>query len=136
MMKAPKRVLLDTNLFIAAMHKNNRQALKYIADLEPDQYVVSAITYVEFAVGETGQRKLEQRSLQTFFKNFLVLPVLKDVWVQAGREATRLGARAGQLKAPDLLIAATALVTGRTVVTDNISDFELIQGLTVVNWKV
>ena len=36
----------------------------------------------------------------------------------------------------DLLIAATALVHGYTVVTHNVQDYAMIPGLTVVDWLV
>jgi len=70
-----------------------------------------------------------------FCQNTLVLPVLDgiqdraaDLWV-AGRS---------QGLAPvdtDLMIAATALHHGRTLVTGNTVHFAWVAGLTILNWR-
>jgi len=57
------------------------------------------------------------------------------------RDAVRFGELRGQMldagtPCPDMdtLIAATALLEDLTIVTDNVSDFQVIPGLRIENW--
>ncbi len=87
----------------------------------------SAISKIEL-LGFRFPDPAEQLRMETFVRRSLLLPVDDAVVDQ-----TILLRRLHRIKLPDLLIAATALVHGLTLVTNNSSDFTRIAGLTVVN---
>jgi tRNA(fMet)-specific endonuclease VapC len=59
---------------------------------------------------------------------FIKASEIKASLVTAG---TPIGSRDG-----DIFIAAHCLVNGYTLVTDNVSDFQRIGGLNIINWKI
>jgi tRNA(fMet)-specific endonuclease VapC len=73
-------------------------------------------------------------------ESFLQGIPLHDVTLEVGRlsgslRASRLD-QGQQAPLQDLLIAATALVHGLTLITHNVGDFQNIPGLYVVDWQV
>jgi predicted nucleic acid-binding protein len=134
-MRLPQHVLLDTDLLIAAKGKDS-DARKFVLSLQRSQLVISAITAVEFAVGERGIEKRRNRTLSTSLAGFTILDIDRAVYLQAMREATRFGGgESGKLKAADLIIACTAIVTGRTLLTRNTKDFEVFTNMNRKDWS-
>jgi tRNA(fMet)-specific endonuclease VapC len=79
--------------------------------------------------------RVQEQRFHAFCEHCERLPVTAEVF---DRAAT-LWAE-GQLKGivigdADLVIAATALIEGLTLATDNIKHFEWIDGLTLINWR-
>ena len=62
------------------------------------------------------------------------LPLDEPVARRFGDVSAALRAAGTPLPTPDLLIAATALEHGLTVVTANRRDFDPVPGLTVADW--
>jgi tRNA(fMet)-specific endonuclease VapC len=67
-------------------------------------------------------------------QDFRTLLVDEDVAEKAGEVGADLSDQGTSIATPDLLIGATALVQGFTVVTHNVKDFVVIPGLRVVDW--
>jgi tRNA(fMet)-specific endonuclease VapC len=63
-----------------------------------------------------------------------VLPLKNDADASYGRLRAELERRGTPIGANDMLIAAHALAVDATLVTDNIREFERIDGLKLVNW--
>jgi toxin FitB len=84
------------------------------------------VSYVEVL----GYHKLgnEKQLLEAFFEVATVLPLSDDVLIQA----TKLR-QLKRMTLGDALVAATALVHSRTLVTRNDQDFLWIPSLTVMN---
>lgn len=100
-----------------------------------DEPAIAAITAAELGVGvelATGRRKLNR---QAFVEDLLeVLPVIAyDIDVARAHTALLAAVRrAGRPRgAHDLIIAATALATARTVVTADLAGFEDLPGVVV-----
>jgi len=72
--------------------------------------------------------------LQALLRDARVLPVDDAVADQFGVVGAGLLDQGITVATPDLLIAATALVHGFTVVTHNVSDFSSVPGLAVLDW--
>jgi tRNA(fMet)-specific endonuclease VapC len=129
-----ERLILDTTVLVAA--ERGRSAL---ADAlgDEDDVAVAAVTAAELLVGvELADGRRRGR------RGDFVQAVLSDVRVEPYDLATaevhaRLLAhtrRSGRSRgAHDLLIAATALATGRTVVTTDDSGFDDLPGLRVLS---
>jgi toxin FitB len=116
-------MILDSNIIIYAAQKEHQFLRDFIAEHVP---AVSAISYLEVL----GYHKLgsENHLLETFFEAASILPLGFDVVEQA----TKLR-QLKKLTLGDALIAATALVYNRTLVTRNDKDFLWIPNLTVLN---
>ncbi len=106
---------------------------RLIAD--DDEPAIAAITAAELGVGielATGRRK---QNRQAFVEDLLeVLPVIAYDIDVARAHTTLLAVvrRAGRPRgAHDLIIAATALATARTVVTADLSGFDGLPGVVV-----
>ena len=102
---------------------------------DDDEPAIAAITAAELGVGvelATGRRKLNRRA---FVEDLLeVLPVIAYDIDVARAHTTLLAAvrRAGRPRgAHDLIIAATALATARTVVAADFTGFDDLPGLVV-----
>jgi tRNA(fMet)-specific endonuclease VapC len=107
-----------------------------LPDLIQDGMALSLITYMELwegVYGDCDPRAAEYR-LRTFLRPLTVLPFSRQVAVQSAhlRYQLRRLRRPVQQRALDLLVAATALRYGLTLVTSD-TDFDDIPGLTVLN---
>lgn len=113
-------MLLDSNIIIYAAEPNADDLRALIARESP---AVSAISYVE-VVGFHRLQPQEKAFLEAFFTAAETLPLNQPVLDQAValRQQRRIGLG-------DALIAATALVHHRTLVTRNTADFAWIPDL-------
>jgi predicted nucleic acid-binding protein len=88
---------------------------------------VSAVSYVE-VLGYHKLTDAERTLLEAFFATARMLPLSQPVLEQAVRLRQQRKMSLG-----DSLVAGTALVHGRTLVTRNVDDFTWIVGLTVLD---
>jgi tRNA(fMet)-specific endonuclease VapC len=123
-------LLLDTNVLIAA-ERGTFDLDRLIAD--DDESAIAAITVAELGVGvelATGRRKTNRRA---FLDDLLdALPVIGyDLDVATAHTALLVAVRrAGRPRgAHDLIIAATARATARTVVTSDRKGFDELPGV-------
>ncbi|MGL4612004.1 MAG: type II toxin-antitoxin system VapC family toxin [Trueperaceae bacterium] len=116
-------MILDSNIIIYAAQPEHQFLRDFVVQHSP---AVSAVSYVEVL----GYHKLgnEKQLLEAFFEVATVLPISDDVLLQA----TKLR-QLRKLTLGDALVAATALVHDRTLVTRNDQDFLWIPNLTVIN---
>src|SRR5262249_39405051 len=117
-------MLLDSNIIIYAT-KPEHDELRYF--IEKQQPVVSAISYVEVL----GYHKLEEEErakLTQFFAASRILGISQSVLDRAVELRQQRKMSLG-----DSLIAGTALAHQLTLVTHNTTDFDWINGLTVLD---
>ena len=125
--------LLDTNV-LSELRRSRPDAkvLQFVAGQKLDLLYVSVVTFAEVRFGiellEDASRRMElndwlTNQLRPMFED-RVLPITDDImltWrllVEGGRKSGHTFAQ------PDLMIAATALHHGLTVVSRNTGDFE------------
>ncbi len=109
-------VLIDTDVFIDHLRGNR--------PLRPGSNVVhySVVTRCELFAG----RRTDEKVVRELLEPFEELAVDREVAERAGRIR-----RESDVRVPDALIAATALLHGLAVVTRNVRDFAPIRGLRV-----
>ena len=120
--------LIDSNTVIeflgGILSSSASNRLQDIVEL--NTHYLSVINQIEL-LGFNGPAA-EMETLEAFIACCNVLP-LSDAVVQKTIELRK----AYKIKLPDAVIAATALVHNLKVITRNISDFDKIQGLEVIN---
>lgn len=117
-------MLLDSNIIIYASQPENSEIRRFIGK---HNIVVSAISYVEVL----GYHRLTENYKLYFEEFFSVVEVLPISNTVIDRSVTLRQIR--RMTLGDAIIAATALVYGKTLVTRNIEDFRWIVEISLIN---
>ncbi|HBI47099.1 MAG TPA: PIN domain nuclease [Planctomycetales bacterium] len=117
-------MMLDSNLIIYAARPEYPGLRRLIAVRSP---AVSAISVVE-VLGYHKLSELDRRHFEAFFAAANILPVSDAVVTRA--VSLR---QSRKMSLGDALVAATALVFGRELLTCNVKDFAGVPGLVVVD---
>lgn len=130
--------LLDTDILSELLKQRNarvkHRAARYAR--AHGQFAISAFTKYEMDRGYRESGATRQRArFDTFCQNSIVLPITEEVLSRAA-DLWVLARRGGHShNDADLIIAATALVAGRTLVTGNTSHFASVPNLRVQDWR-
>ena len=129
-----ERFLLDTNTWIEFFHKRHGVA-DHINVLPTTSLAASEVTIAELIFGAVNssdyQRHIkEPQWLQETIQIYPISEVLND-YAEIRYELKKMKLVVEDF---DILIGATALHYGLTVVTDNVKHFEPMPGIKVVNW--
>ena len=126
------RYLIDTDWVIDHLNQIDR-VVNRLKELRPQGLALSVISLAELSEGVHYSRTpgQSQQALDAFLEDVSVLGIDEEVCKIFGRERGRLR-KAGQLIGDfDLLIAATGLHYGLTVLTNNRQHFERVDGLQI-----
>lgn len=128
------KYLLDTNICIALL-RGNRDIARKIIDLGEGACHLSIITLYELMFGAYYSKREEQEvpKVKQFVERFPVISLSESVEEYAIIK-TRLRSPDILIDEFDLMIAASALAGGYTLVTDNIKHFQRITDLKLENW--
>ncbi len=110
----PVRALFDSNILIRFLNEKERSILDDLLT-GSEKPSISRVTWIEVL---TGSRQDDDRLLRSFLSGFRIHEMTPEV-----AERTAQLRRTTRLKLPDAIIYATALETGRTLVTLNTRDF-------------
>lgn len=121
--------LLDTDCSIYAMLGTYPALRERLADCQPDEVGISAVSFAEIVMGENMGHPPDREVIEDFVSVVPVLPFDEA----AAREYAKLPFKRARF---DRLLAAHALSIGATVVTNNVGDFADVPGLVVENWTV
>jgi tRNA(fMet)-specific endonuclease VapC len=128
--------LLDTSVCVAVLRGNEvvgaRVRAEYAAGL-----AVSAITLAELWHGalKSAHPVLIRAEVDHFLGPLVMFPFEESAADAYAGARTHLEARGTPIGERDLLIAATALAHGMTVVTMNTREFGRVPGLAVEDWS-
>jgi len=129
------RYLLDTNICIYIIKRQPPEVLHRLESLPQGSAVMSVVTYAELRAGlemQTANRAQDERVLALFVQRIPALPFGESDAISFG--VLRAAVRDRQRDTMDRLIAAHAVSTGLTLVTNNEADFKDYPGLKVENW--
>ena len=132
------RYLLDTNICIYVRQKRPDEVLRRFRKLRPGEAVLSVITYGELLYGAAkSQRRVAALERLRELVNLLPALSLPETAAEAyGAIRAELEAKGEMIGNNDLWIAAHALASGLTLVTNNEREFRRVRGLKVQNWAV
>ena len=119
--------LIDTNVvsdyFLASMPANGLRFMDDVIDAVPN---LSIISQIELLCWKTDAAMEQQ------IRNFIADSIIFNITYNVIAHCVDIR-RNKKMKTPDAIIAATAVVHGRTLVTNNEKDFTGIQGLKIIN---
>jgi tRNA(fMet)-specific endonuclease VapC len=128
--------LLDTNICIYIRRERPQGVLDRFKALAPGSTAVSVITYGEliYGVRKSPDPDKAMPVLQELIALIPILPISADVAKAYGTIRSDLAVRGELIGNNDLWIAAHARSLGLTVVTNNESEFQRVDGLKIENW--
>lgn len=129
------RHLLDTNIVSDLVRNPQGQVAARIAQVGEGAVCTSIIVAAElrFGAAKKGSPRLTAQ-LELVLAALEVLPFEAPADAAYGDLRARLEAAGTPIGGNDMLIAAHAISSGCSVVTDNEREFGRVDGLTVVNW--
>lgn len=137
-MTAALAALLDTDMLSEVMRDRDPQvracAQRYLA--EHGHFTFSVITRYEVLRGLKARGATRQLALFDHqCAHSLILPLTDPIVVRATDIYAELYRHGELLSDADILVAATAVTHGLRLVTGNVSHFQRIPGLEILNWR-
>jgi len=130
--------LLDTNVWIVTLRGRNSLISERIRLApRPEDLLLCAVVKAELLHGaiRSDQPQRNLQALEIIFKNYASLP-FDDNAAQKYAEVRAELEKLGRLIGPnDLMIAAIALASDLTLVTNNTSEFSRVSGLKLEDWQ-
>ena len=130
------RFLLDTNILSYTQKKRPPAVLARFEKLQPGEAVMSVISLGEMVYGASrSARKVELLTQLNQLRRFLQVAPLPEAAAEAyGAIRAELEHRGRLIGNNDLWIAAHAVASSLTLVTNNEKEFARIDGLAIENW--
>ncbi|MBA3450226.1 MAG: type II toxin-antitoxin system VapC family toxin [Chloroflexia bacterium] len=121
--------LLDTTVLVD-VSRGREPAFSWLRESlrRQQQLCISAVSVAELFAGLSPRRREEWRE---FINDLTHWDVTTEIGILAGILRYDLARRGRTIHIPDALIAATALVYGAALVTDNVKDFPMPEIKTV-----
>ncbi len=129
------RFMLDTNICIYTI-KNRPEAVRDAFNAHEGQLCISAVSHMELVVGaeRSATPAANLQVLEGFFARLEVLPFDIPASAQAAQIRADLAARGTPIGPYDTMIAGHARSVGLVLVTNNLKEFERVDGLRVANF--
>jgi tRNA(fMet)-specific endonuclease VapC len=130
------RYLLDTNICIYIRQSRPEAVLRRFRKLRPGEAALSVITYGELLYGaeKSSQRQAALERLHELRLLLPALPLPEIAGEMYGAIRAELEAKGEMIGNNDLWIAAHAMASSLTLVTNNEKEFRRVRGLKVQNW--
>ena len=133
--------LLDTNVISETIKKApNQRVLDFLISIDADKFALSVITLGEI---RKGAEKLQDQSKKQKIIHWLEVDLTRRFYGRIINVDAEVADKWGYISsmnnipAIDALIAASAVVHNHKLITRNVKDFELINGLEIINpWNM
>ena len=128
--------LLDTNAVIALVARRSAALLRRVEAAEPGTLAVSSTVAHELYFGAYRSQKIEfnLETLRLLFADLVVLEFDREDARTAGAIRAALAQQGTPIGAYDVLIAGQAKTRGLMLVTNNLSEFQRVDGLEIEDW--
>ena len=128
--------LLDTNVCIEVIRRQNESVIDRIRSQSVGEIAIGTVTVaeLEYGVAKSAKQTRNKVALLQFLSPFEILPFDQDAAQRYGvirQQLERKGERIGPM---DLLIAAQSLSADLILVTNNVGEFNRVEGLRVEDW--
>jgi len=130
--------LLDTNICMYIRKKKPERVSQRFRNVGFGEAAISVITYGELLYGanKSGQRARSLATVEEFVRIVPPLPLPENAAEAYGFIRAELEVRGETVGPNDLWIAAHALASGLTLVTNEDREFRRVRGLKIQNWAV
>lgn len=132
------KYLLDTCV-LSDFVKGDSNTFKKITSYKPSELAISVITIMEIEYGillVPGKKSTVIRAIISDLTEAInIVPFCSESAIKAASIRADLHKQGNPIGYYDILIGATALYHGLTMVTANIKEFERISQLKVQNWR-
>ena len=120
------------------MKRSHPQVLKRLRSVAVGDVCMSVVTKAEllYGVEVSPRRAQDAAALAAFLPYVEALDLTDDAAIHYAEIRADLKKRGAMIGANDLFIAAHARAGGLTLVTNNTTEFERVQGLAVENWTL
>lgn len=130
------RYLLDTNICIYLIKKHPPEVLARFQQIQLRQLHISTVTLFELYYGI--EKNNSQRRNLAALENFIAPLTVVDFTIEAAKKAAVIRSTLQKQGTPigvyDIQIAAIALSLNMTLLTNNLREFERVNGLKLENW--
>ncbi|GGB22995.1 type II toxin-antitoxin system VapC family toxin [Puia dinghuensis] len=129
-----KQYLLDTNICIFFM-KGLFDLKNKIHKAGPENCFISEITLAELKFGVENSQAKEKNgiTLSHFLTGVIIIPIFPSLDIYA-KEKARLRKAGQPVDDFDLLIGATAISNGLTLITNNVGHLERMKSIRIEDW--
>jgi len=132
--------MLDTNICICLLNRRTgyKNILARIDGLAYEQVVISSLTLAElkYGIAKSVKKEANRTKLCYFLHQFECLPFDAEATSCYGDIRVQLESRGTPIGPLDTLIAAHALSLSATMVTNNVREFDRVEGLAIENWII
>jgi tRNA(fMet)-specific endonuclease VapC len=130
--------LVDTNICIFAINNRSIKTVENIKNHFNKGLYISSLTIAELEYGIENSKKIEKNriAMLKFISVFDVLNFTEFDAIEYGKLKTKLK-NSGEIIGPiDMLLAAQALSNDFIFITNNVKEFERVEGLVVEDWSI
>lgn len=122
-----EQYIIDTNVFSDFLnHSFSQNGMDFLSNLIDSDFKISIITKIELLCWKTDI------NAEFWIKEFISKSHVIGINDTIVENCIKIR-RSKKIKTPDAIIAATALSLGLTIITNNIKDFENVDGLKFLN---
>ena len=127
--------LLDTDTIIYSL-KGNRRIVDNFSAHSEDPKAISVLTFGELIFGARKSQRVDENLAKVYRirEIFPVVDITPAIMECFGELKAKLSSQGVSVDDLDLMIGATALTLGYTIVTNNTRHFEKVPGLSLTNW--
>lgn len=127
--------MLDTNICIYVINNKPLHVFEKFKQFELGQLAISSITAAELAFGvEKSGSERNKQALNKFLTPLEILPYDDQMIWHYAKLRQNLQSTGKTIGSLDMLIAAHALALDMVLVTNNLKEFERVEGLKLENW--
>jgi len=130
------KLLLDTNICIYIIRQQPSTVLQHFLQYQVGDIGISSITLAElrYGVAKSSHRQKNTEALEEFIIPLEIVPFDEAAALAYGEIRSTLEKAGTPIGSMDMLIAAHAFSLGISLVTNNMSEFQRIEGLKLENW--
>lgn len=128
--------LLDTNAVIALVTRRSDALLRRVEAAEPGTLAISAVVAHELYFGAYRSQRIafNLETLRLLFVDLVILDLDREDARTAGEIRATLARQGTPIGPYDVLVAGQAKARGLILVTNNVSEFQRVDGLKIEDW--
>jgi tRNA(fMet)-specific endonuclease VapC len=130
------RFLLDTNAMIGLLNRSSAKLEANVREHPASEIGISAIVAHELYYGAFKSQRVDENLQRLGQIRLEILSLDREDAEAAGKIRAALKKAGTPIGPYDVLIAGQALARGLTLVTNNVGEFQRIEGLKLEDWSV